>query len=231
MKSLAVCIALSIAFVSACGSTRAETLQAGISEVNEAFMPGHVFQPPEQRIVNFYPIPSWFAGKYTRTSLSAKLPLFGSISRKSRHTVQHGQQTGSRGTIWHAQIEPYLHVVEDDKEITYYTVLKEDPLVINDQQVIIEYLTINSTVSKKTGRIVRTMQSDETHNFVPGPNGTINASISPSTIYNEHGRFVCHGLKVTYTDQPIEAYHDIDSDDNFDYRLAFRKFLRQRSGY
>jgi hypothetical protein len=161
MRRTAACIALSLAFASACGSTRAETLQAGVSEVSEGFLPGHVFQPPEQRIVNFYPIPYWFAGKFTRTSLSAKLPLFGSINRKSRHTVQHGQQTDSRGTIWHAQIEPYLHVVEDDKEITYYTVLKEEPLAVNDQQVVIEYLTINSTVSRKTGRIVRTAPSTQ----------------------------------------------------------------------
>lgn len=207
---------------------QAETFKAGVSAVDESLLPGQIFQPPEQRIIGFYAIPPWFAGVYKRFSITAKLPLIGGITRKCTHTVHHGHQTDLRGVIWHAQIEPFLHVVEEEKEITYYIVNRELPLSVSQNQVVIEYTTVNTTVGKKDGRIKRTQQSCETHTFAPGPNNTINAVIWPSTIYNDKGKFICKGVESRYTDLMLQSYQDTDSDDLFDYKSSFVRFLSRQ---
>lgn len=119
LKRLALCIALSIAFVSACGSTRAETLQGGVGVVDKQFQAGQTYQEPEQRITGFYVIPPWFAGVFQRDQLERQT-IFGKITSKNKHVVRHGHQTDLRGNIWHARVEPWLHTTEQPKEFDHY---------------------------------------------------------------------------------------------------------------
>lgn len=226
LKLLALCIALFIAFASACGSAGAETLQGGIGVVDKRYEAGQVYQEPEQKIVDFYVIPSWFAGVFQRDQLERQT-IFGKITSKNKHVVRHGHQTDLRGNIWHARVEPWLHTTERPKDLDHY-ITTQIPELVTPQRVIMHYRGLLVIERKKDGKIKQTYQIDETHIFEAQSINSVAVHTGDTFMYNEDGKFLFKQPPCTYTDYRIEPYSDLDADDTFDYKAAFIRFLSRQ---
>jgi hypothetical protein len=233
----AVCAALACVLpILGAASVGAETIQGGVSHevIIDPVKPGlRVGDPFDKSALpafhtnkSWYRIPTWYAGRWHRDTMIYEYPGNPPVVQPSRRDRWRGYQYDSQGHIWHERNEPFLLVVENDRSIDMNLILLEEPLMVNDNQVVIRLKGQSVTVDKVTRAVVGAFQKLETHNFRLAAPGKTYVSITYEHFDQDGHPLHKEPLKAEYYEQQTAAFVPIFKDYQEDYYANFCAFLQ-----
>lgn len=213
----------------------AETIQGGVAQsvqidpVKPGLRLGDTFDkgalPQFHTTKAWYRIPGWYAGRWHRDTMIYEFPGSPPVVSPSRRDRWRGYQYDRLGHIWHERNEPFLLVVENDASIEMNVIILEEPILVNDNQVVIRLKGQSVTVDKATRNVVGAFQKLETHDFRLAAPGRTFVTITYEH-YDQDGRPLQKTpLKAEYYEQQTAAFVPIFKDYAEDYYANFCSFL------
>jgi len=214
----------------------AETIQGGVAQSIqiEPFKPGmrmgDTFDkgalPQFHTTKSWYRIPPWYAGRWHRDTMIYEFPGNPPVVSASRRDRWRGYQYDRLGHIWHERNEPFLLVVENDQTIDMNVIILEEPVLVNDSQVVIRLKGQSVTVDKATHNVVGAVQKLETHDFRLASPGKTYVSITYEHFDQDGRPLQKMPLKAEYYEQQTASFVPIFKDYQEDYYANFCSFLQ-----
>jgi len=236
-----LCLALALAFLPLVqnipqAAVQAETIQGGVAQqviiepVKPGLRQGDTFDkaalPRFHTTKSWYRIPPWYAGRWHRDTMIYEFPGNPPVVSSSRRDRWRGYQYDSLGHIWHERNEPFLLVVEEDRRIDMNVIILEEPIMVNDNQVVIRLKGQSVTVDKASKAVVGAQQKLETHTFRLAAPGKTYVTITYEH-FDQDGRPLQPApLKAEYYEQQTAAFVPIFKDYQEDYYGSFCAFLQ-----
>lgn len=181
---------------------------------------------PQQKIIEWYRIPKWFAGTTIRTKVSSVL----GFSIKDVRQRERGRQFDARGNVWEARREPIRYDITQKNVVVHTVLIEEKPLKVSRDLVAMRYHAMMILESIKKHKIVKSFQTVQVHVFTPNADGSINATIDNAQYFNADGSYQgSQAVRASYVERKIAEFTPVDRDEKFDYRGSFIDFL-QASG-
>jgi hypothetical protein len=214
----------------------AETIQGGVSQsvaidpVKPGLRMGDTFDksalPQFHTTKSWYRIPPWYAGRWHRDTMIYEFPGNPPIVSASRRDRWRGYQYDRLGHIWHERNEPFLLVVESDTSIEMNVIILEQPILVDENQVVIRLKGQSVTVDKATRAVVGANQKLETHDFRLAAPGRTYVTITYEH-FDQDGRPLQKApLKAEYYEQLTANFVPIYKDYQEDYYASFCNFLQ-----
>jgi hypothetical protein len=214
----------------------AETIQGGVAQsvsidpVKSGLRLGDTFDkgalPQFHTTKSWYRIPQWYAGRWHRDTMIYEFPGNPPIVSASRRDRWRGYQYDRMGHIWHERNEPFLLVVESDASIEMNVIILEEPIMVNDNQVVIKLKGQSVTVDKATRAVVGANQKLETHDFRLAAPGRTFVTITYEHFDQDGRPLQKMPLKAEYYEQQTAAFVPIYKDYQEDYYANFCNFLQ-----
>jgi hypothetical protein len=214
----------------------AETIQGGVAQsvaidpVKPGLRMGDTFDkgafPQFHTTKSWYRIPPWYAGRWHRDTMIYEFPGNPPIVSASRRDRWRGYQYDNLGHIWHERNEPFLLVVESDTSIEMNVIILEEPILVNDNQVVIRLKGQSVAVDKATRNVVSANQKLETHDFRLAAPGKTYVTITYEHFDQDGRPLQKMPLKAEYYEQQTAAFVPIFKDYQEDYYANFCNFLQ-----
>lgn len=221
-------------------------LQGGVEHtdtlppVPPQYQPGNVFsgrasQKQNVEWVQWFPIPSWFAGTWQKQGderIDAIDMATGSESRtpvwiQNVMSASYGYQTDNTGAIWHAVLLPFTRDGVSGLDLDQRIVNGFKCLQSNQNQVTLLFRATVVSVNQQTGRIDRTYQSEEIITYTPINNNQLH-TMSSARFFNQQGRPVLNTTSTSIANRtapfvPVKYHEQIDLE------ASLANYLRQNN--
>ncbi len=228
-------MAVVLIWAGAAPATQAETIQGGVTQsvqiepVKPGLRLGDTFDkgafPQFHTTKSWYRIPPWYAGRWHRDTMIYEFPGNPPIVSASRRDRWRGYQYDRLGHIWHERNEPFLLVVESDTSIEMNVIILEEPVMVNENQVVIRLKGQSVTVDKATRAVVGANQKLETHDFRLAAPGRTYVTITYEHFDQDGRPLQKMPLKAEYYEQLTASFVPIYKDYQEDYYSNFCNFL------
>lgn len=211
-----------------------------LQPVAQQLLPGSVFTnqsiPQIDPTNDWYWIPPWYAGQkhsdYERVLQDVDFRSGQEIEPNSlvtnRQDLFIGFQADKNGQIWEYKRAPYTATVEADGYFQTMYVQVRDPILVNQDKVVIRLVQTSIMVDKATRRIIKTEQQEQFNTYVPVSQGVVNVRTSIKSFGADGAPLVQEeSAKVVIDKAPFQP---VDFYQGKDMRALFRDFMLAR-GY